>query len=63
MKRWSEFLPQFAACAFMAVQSYAASRRWGVSDRNTISVVAFSVLGAVFLLGLAMRRGLHNRLV
>jgi len=30
VKRWPEFLPLFVACAFIAIQSYAASRT-GVS--------------------------------
>ena len=53
--RWSNFVPPFVVGAFMAVQSYAASRTWGVANPNTIAIVALSVISTLFLLGLAIR--------
>jgi len=53
--RWSNFVPPFVVGAFMAVQSYAASRTWGVANANTIAIVALSVISTLFLLGLAIR--------
>ena len=52
--RWSNFVPPFVVGAFMAVQSYAASRTWGVANANTIAIVALSVISTLFLLRLAM---------
>src|SRR5215472_16697290 len=53
--RWSNFVPPCVVGAFMAVQSYAASRTWGVANPNTIAIVALSVISTLFLLGLAIR--------
>jgi hypothetical protein len=39
----------------MAVQSYAASRTWGIVNPKTIAIVALSVINALFLLGLQKR--------
>ena len=55
MMRWLSFVPPFVVGAFMAVQSYAASRTWGVANPNTIAIVALSVISTLFLLWLAMR--------
>jgi len=58
VKRWSIFALPFVMGAFMAVQSYAASRTWGIVNPNTIAIVALSVIGTLFLLGLvAAKRG------
>ena len=50
--RWSDFVLPFLVGAFMAVQSYAASRTWGIANPNTIAIVALSVISTLFLLGL-----------
>jgi hypothetical protein len=55
VKRWSDFVPPFVVGTLMTVQSYAASQTWGVANPNTISIVALSVIGTLFLLGLAVR--------
>ena len=52
MKRWSIFALPFVVGAFMAVQCYAASHTWGIVNPNTIAIVALSVIGTLFLLGL-----------
>jgi hypothetical protein len=55
--RWSYFVLSFVVSAFMALQSYAASRTWGVDNPNTIAVVVLSVISTLFLLGLLAKRG------
>jgi hypothetical protein len=52
--RWSDFVPSFVVGAFMAVQSYAAFRTWGVANPNTIGIVALSVISTLLVL-VAMR--------
>jgi len=57
--RWSNSVLPFLVGAFMAVQSYAASRTWGVATPNTIAVVALSVISVIstlIFLGLLARR-------
>ena len=54
--RWSNFVLALVVGAFMAVQSYAASRTWGVANPNTIAIVALSVISTLLFLGLLVRR-------
>jgi len=53
--RWSDFAPPFVLGAFMAIQSYAAFRTWGIANANTIAIGAQSVIGTLILLKLAIR--------
>jgi hypothetical protein len=52
VKRWSIYVLPFVMGTFMAVQSYAASRTWGMVNPSTIAILALSVIGTLFLLGL-----------
>jgi hypothetical protein len=54
--RSSNFVLALVIGAFMAVQSYAASRTWGVANPNTIAIVALSVISTLLLLGTLARR-------
>ena len=54
--RWSNSVLPFLVGAFMAVQSYAASRTWGVASPDTIAIIALSVISTLFFLGLLARR-------
>ena len=55
--RWSNFVLALVVGAFMAVQSYAASRTWGVANSNMFAIVVLSVIGTLLFLGLLARRG------
>jgi hypothetical protein len=55
VKRLSDFAPPFVVGAFMAVQSYAAFRTWGIANSNTIAIGAQSVIGTLIAFGLAIR--------
>jgi len=51
----NRFVLLFVAGTFMALQSYAASRTWGLANPNTIPIETLSVIGSLFVLGLAIR--------
>jgi hypothetical protein len=54
--RSSNFVLALVVGAFMAVQSYAASRTWGVANPNTIAIFALSVISTLLFLGMLARR-------
>jgi hypothetical protein len=47
--RSSNFVLGLVVGAFMAVQSYAASRTWGIANPSTIAIIALSVISPLFL--------------